>query len=186
MMMTGLFDRVRHPRAGALKRLTLIGTGVLVGSFQLCGIAGLRINTSPSLPLGLYATTSQPDATLVEFCPAEPFASLAISRGYRDAGSCRDGAAPLMKPIIARAGDVVETSRRGISVNGRSVPNTAPRTMDSQGRPLTPWPLGRYVVPPNTVWVASSYHRRSFDSRYFGPIQTSSIRDRVRPLLTTR
>ena len=184
MTMTGLFDRARDTSPAALKRVALIGTGMLIGIFQLFGIVGLRINTSPSLPLGLYVTSSQPNAIVVEFCPAEPFASLAVSRGYRDAGSCPDGAAPLMKPIIARAGDVVEMSGQGIVVNGRLVPNSVPRTLDSQGRPLTPWPFGRYVVAPETVWVASSYHARSFDSRYFGPIQTSWIRDRVRPLLT--
>jgi conjugative transfer signal peptidase TraF len=182
--MTGLFDRVQHTRARAVKRLALIGTGVLIGTFQLFGIAGLRINTSPSLPLGLYVTSSQPNATLVEFCPAEPFASLAISRGYRDVGACPDGAAPLMKPVVARSGDVVDVSGRGITVNGRLLPNTAPRTTDTLRRPLTPWPFGHYEVAPSTVWVASSHHARSFDSRYFGPIQTAAIRDHLRPLIT--
>jgi len=185
MTTTGLFDRVRHTRAGALKRLALIATGVLIATFQLCGIIGLRINTSPSLPRGFYVTSSQPTATLVEFCPAEPFASLAILRGYRDSGACPDGAAPLMKPAVARSGDVVDISGQGIAVNGRLVPNTAPRTSDTLGRPLSQWPFGRYRVAPGTVWVASSYHPRSFDSRYFGPIPTIAIRDRLRPLLTT-
>jgi conjugative transfer signal peptidase TraF len=182
--MTGLFDRVRHTRPRALRRVALIGTGVLIGTFQLFGIMGLRINTSPSLPLGLYVTSSQPNATLVEFCPAEPFASLAISRGYREAGVCPDGAAPLMKPVVARSGDVVGVSRQGIAVNGRLLPNTAPRATDTLRRPLSPWPFGRYVVAPGTVWVASSHHARSFDSRYFGPIQTAVIRDHLRPLIT--
>jgi conjugative transfer signal peptidase TraF len=185
MTMTGLFGRVRNTRPVVVKRLGLIAGGVLIGTFQLCGWVRLRINTSPSLPVGLYITSSEPEANLVEFCPAEPFASLAISRGYRDRGACHDGATPLLKPIVAQAGDVVEISRQGIAVNGRHLPNTAPRTADTHGRPLPHWPPGRYVVAPNTVWVASSYEARSFDSRYFGPIPTHSIRDHVRPLLTT-
>ena len=184
MTMTGLFARVRPTPRSAIKRLALIPAGVLLGTFQVCGLVGIRINASPSLPVGLYVTSSQPKANLIEFCPAEPFASFTISRGYRDAGVCRDGAAPLMKPIVARAGDVVMLSEQGIAVNGCLLPNTAPRTTDSQGRPLTPWPFGRYVVAPETVWVASSHHPRSFDSRYFGPIPVASIRDHVRPLLT--
>jgi conjugative transfer signal peptidase TraF len=184
MTTTGLFDRIRGARAAPVKRLALVAAGVLVGTFQLCGLVGLRINASLSLPVGLYVTSSRPEANLVEFCLPEPFASFAISRGYRDSGSCRDGAAPLMKPVVARAGHVVELSDQGIAVNGRLLPNTAPRAADSQGRPLTPWPFGRYVVAPDTVWVASSHHPRSFDSRYFGPVPTSSIRDHVRPLLT--
>lgn len=184
MTMTGLFARVRQTRLASVRRLALIMAGAAIGTFQLCGLIGLRINASPSLPVGLYMTSAQPEINLVEFCPAEPFASFAISRGYRDAGVCRDGAAPLMKPIVARAGDVVELSGQGIAVNGRLVPNTAPLTADSHGRPLESWPFGRYLVAPDTVWVASSHHPRSFDSRYFGPIPTNSIRDHVRPLLT--
>jgi conjugative transfer signal peptidase TraF len=184
MTMTGLFDRIRHTRLAAVRHLALIAFGVMIATFQMCGLVGLRLNASPSLPIGLYVTSTQPEANLVEFCPAEPFASLAISRGYRDAGACRDGAAPLMKPVVAEAGDLVELSAYGIAVNGRLLANTAPRTTDSRNRSLTSWTYGRYVVAPDTVWVASSHHPRSFDSRYFGPIPTSSIRDHVRPLLT--
>jgi conjugative transfer signal peptidase TraF len=184
MTMTGLSDRIRRTRLSALKRPALIAFGVAIGTFQVCGLVGLRINASPSLPVGLYVTSTNPEANLVEFCPAEPFASFAISRGYRDGGACRDGAAPLMKPVVAQAGDVVEMSAEGIAVNGRLLANTAPRTTDSIRRPLISWPVGRYVVAPDTIWVASSHHPRSFDSRYFGPVPTNAIRDHVRPLLT--
>ena len=184
MMMTGLFDRVRKTRLPAVRCLLFHAFFVAFGAFQLCGLVGVRINYSPSLPIGLYLTSNDPTSTLIEFCPAEPFAGLAISRGYRERGVCHDGATPLMKPVVARAGDIVTLSEQGIAMNGNLLPNTAPRTTDSQGRPLIPWPFGRYAVAPNTVWVASSHHPRSFDSRYFGPIATSAIRHYVRPVLT--
>jgi conjugative transfer signal peptidase TraF len=184
MTMTGLFGRIRSTRGTALRRLALIVFAVAFTMFQLCGLAGIRINASPSLPIGVYRTTRDPGDRLIEFCPAEPFASLAISRGYRDRGTCRDGATPLMKPVVARLGDTVDLSEQGIAVNGRLLPNTAPLRVDTHGRPLVPWPFGRYQVQPETVWVASSHHPRSFDSRYFGPIPVGSIRDHVRPVLT--
>jgi len=133
--------------------------------------------------VGLYVITTDEHANLVEFCPAEPFASLSIARGYRDPGACRDGAAPLLKPVVASAGDAVELSSRGISVNGVLLLNTAPLSKDSKGRPLGAWRFGRSFVAPGTVWVASSYHPRSFDSRYFGPITTTAIRHRLKPFL---
>lgn len=167
-----------------IRRIALVAVSVSVGVFQLCGFFGLRFNTSPSLPVGLYIATADSDANLVEFCPAEPFASLAIVRGYREPGACHDGAAPLLKPVVTKSGDVVELSARGMSVNGALLPNTAPLSKDIKGRPLTAWPFGRYVVAPETVWVASSYHPRSFDSRYFGPVSTAAIRERLNPLLT--
>lgn len=176
-----------EPRERRIRMGRTIGLKCLIAlfiCFQFCDIIGLRINTSPSLPLGFYVTTPKPGANLVEFCPVEPFASLALSRGYRDPGACRDGGAPLLKPVVAREGDLVDVSAAGIVVNGHLLPNTAPLRRDTKGRPLTSWPPGRYTVQPGFVWVASSANPRSFDSRYFGPVAISSIRDRVKPLLT--
>jgi conjugative transfer signal peptidase TraF len=178
-MTVGLSDRL--PR---FRRTALVAVVVLIVVFQLFGFLGLRINASPSLPVGLYVVTTDGTANLVEFCPAEPFAALSLIRRYRDSGSCKDGGAPLLKPVIAKAGDLVELSGRGISVNGLLLPNTAPLSKDTKGRPLTAWPFGRYAVTPGTVWVASSYHSRSFDSRYFGPVYTKAIRHRLKAFLT--
>lgn len=177
--MTGLMNRIH-----SVGLVALLATGVVGGLFLLCGWAGVRFNSTESLPAGLYIITTGA-SNLVEFCPAKPFASLAIRRGYRRKGSCLDGALPLIKPVVAQAGDSVEFSPSGIAVNGRLLRNSAPLAADSIGRPLGPWPFGRYRVASGTVWVASSYSPKSFDSRYFGPISTSVIRDRVRPLWTT-
>ena len=131
IMRIGLLDRLPKVR-----RAALVAVVVSVAVFQLFGFLGLRINTSPSLPVGLYVVTTDGSANLVEFCPAEPFAALSLIRGYRDAGTCPDGGAPLLKPIVAKAGDLVELSARGISVNGQLLPNTAPLPKDTKGRPL--------------------------------------------------
>jgi conjugative transfer signal peptidase TraF len=178
-MRIGLSDR--FPK---LRRAALVAFVVSIAVFQLFGLLGLRINTSPSLPVGLYVVTTDRSANLVEFCPAEPFARLALIRSYRDPGICHDGGAPLLKPIVAKAGDSVELSERGISVNGLLLANTAPLSKDTKSRPLTAWPFGQYRVSPGTVWVASSYHSRSFDSRYFGPVYTTAIRHRLKMFLT--
>jgi conjugative transfer signal peptidase TraF len=178
-MTAGLSDRLPKVR-----RAALIAVLVSIAVFQLFSFLGLQINTSPSLPVGLYVITTDGSANLVEFCPAEPFAALSLVRGYRDTGFCGDGGAPLLKPVVAKAGDMVELSGRGISVNGLLLPNTAPLSRDTKGRPLTAWPFGRYPVSPGTVWVASSYHSRSFDSRYFGPVYETAIRHRLKAFLT--
>ena len=182
-MIRGLSNN-RTSRYSAAKRIALFAFLIFVGIFQLAGALGLRINTSPSLPVGLYITTDAKTAGLVEFCPAEPYAHLAIIRGYRDAGACADGAAPLLKPVVAQAGDLVEVSFAGLAVNGRRLANTAPVDADTKGRVLIAWPAGKYPVQPGTIWVASSYNPRSFDSRYFGPIPLTAVRDHVKPLLT--
>ena len=104
-------------------------------------------------------------------------------RGYRTAGfACGDGAVPLLKPIVAREGDLVEATPKGIKVNGALLPQTVPLPSDSHSRSLKPWPFGVYRVQGGSVWVASSYNRGSYDSRYMGPIATSQIRRRLRAL----
>jgi len=52
---------------------------VCMGAFQGCGWLGLRLNTSQSLPVGLYIASAT--GGLIVFCPAEPYAGLAIARG---------------------------------------------------------------------------------------------------------
>jgi conjugative transfer signal peptidase TraF len=176
-MMTrrGLLARLR----GALPAVVVVA-GVCL-SFR---IGGIRVNASTSLPIGLYKITTDPSAKLIEFCPAEPFASLSAIRGYRRRGNCRDGAEPLMKPIVAVEGDSVEISTRGVTVNCTPLPNSAARPFDRQNQSLAHWPFGTYRVAVGTVWVISSFNSRSFDSRYFGPIRISSVRSRLRVLIT--
>jgi conjugative transfer signal peptidase TraF len=179
----GLFNRLLATDIVLAKRLIAGTAAFFLALFIIPGRLGIRWNASPSLPIGIYIESSEHSA-LVEFCPAEPAGSFAAARGYREAGSCPDGATPLMKPVVARVGDTVEFTESGVAVNRRLLPNTAPRNADTHGRPLRHFPFGRYVVEHGTVWVASTYNPRSFDSRYFGPILESLIRAHLRPLVT--
>jgi conjugative transfer signal peptidase TraF len=173
--MSGLHNR------RLLRPIVLTAVAILC-VIALPALAGLRINTTGSLPVGVYLITNDPHAPLVEFCPQGIFSALSSSRGYRPPGLCADGAAPLLKPVIAHSGDTVVLAAEGIWVNGRLLPNTAPKHADTAGRSLPAWPTGTYSVGPSTLWVASTYHPNSFDSRYFGPISPDVIRHRLRPL----
>ncbi|MFL6451379.1 MAG: conjugative transfer signal peptidase TraF [Bryobacteraceae bacterium] len=157
---------------------------VVAGVFATFHFGGIRVNASASLPIGLYRTTSDLAARLVEFCPSEASAKLSAKRAYRGKGDCPDRAEPLMKPIVAIDGDIVTFSPSGVAVNGRLLRNSAPRRLDTNNRPLQHWPFGTYRVCPDTAWVISSFNARSFDSRYFGPIQLSSVRSHLQRLLT--
>jgi conjugative transfer signal peptidase TraF len=184
MTLTGLSAQLRATNKCKAKRLAVTTAALFIGAFIIGGTAGVGFNASPSLPIGLYVRTENLAEPLVEFCPPEPYASLAIRRGYRTKGSCPDGATPLLKPVIATEGDIVAVSEAGISVNGYLMPNTRPRAVDTAGRPMPMWPTKNQRVQPGTIWVASNFSPRSFDSRSFGPISISSIRSRLRPLIT--
>jgi conjugative transfer signal peptidase TraF len=162
-----------------VSKVLILAVTPVLGAFALFRAANLRMNTSVSLPVGLYRVSAE--GSFVEFCPADQ--GLSAQRHYRTKGVCPDGAAPLLKPVAARPGDEVVASSAGATVNGRLLPNTCPLSRDSEGRPLGHWPFGRYTMAPKTLWVASSYNARSYDSRYLGPIAESAVRARLRTLI---
>src|SRR5580704_13179213 len=112
MTIAGPFDAVQNVNRRTIRRTVGIAAVAFTAPFLIAGAVGIRINTSTSLPLGLYKETTELSAPLIEFCPQEPYGSFAAGRGYRSPGSCPDGAAPLMKPVVAKAGDTVDVSDR--------------------------------------------------------------------------
>lgn len=124
-------------------------------------------------------------ATVVVCLPSRTSA-VARSRGYISAGSCADGNAPIGKRVAAMAGDTVSLTPIGLTINGRVMPNTRPLDRDREGRALPRIGYGHYVVQVGEIWLVSTYSARSFDSRYFGPVPTTSVVGRVRPIITLR
>ncbi|HLX06814.1 MAG TPA: S26 family signal peptidase [Thermoanaerobaculia bacterium] len=195
--------------AGVVAAAALLGAG--------------RINTSASLPRGLYLEIPcgwlrrQPArGDLVLACPPAAGAELARRRGYLGEGPCATratraagagggvsgggaagsdstggggaagaggGVAPLGKLVLAVAGDEVALGAAGLIVNGRAVAGSLPLARDSAGRPLAHQPFGTRRLAPGEVWLFSPFHPRSYDSRYFGPVQAAAIRGWLMPLL---
>ena len=152
-----------------------------------CGLAGLRLNLTGSLPIGLYrvARATPVREAIVLACLPPAVAAFARARGYvPSGGQCPGGVLPVGKPILAIAGDTVTVTPTGLLVNGTPVPNSRPLAADRQGRPLPRLAAGQYVVRPGTLWVVSSYSRFSFDSRYFGAVEMGRVRANVRRLWT--
>lgn len=159
-------------------------------ALALAGTAGVRVNTSPSMPLGLWRTSALGGPVnrgeAVTACLPERAARLAMRRHYIGPGDCPDGSMPLVKPVAAVAGDVVTVTPGGVAVNGEPIPNSAPLARDEAGRLLHAMPPGLYGVAPGTVWLLSGYDPRSFDSRYYGPIPLASVRRIAHPVLVLR
>jgi conjugative transfer signal peptidase TraF len=161
--------------------------GSVVALLAAGGLAGFRLNLTGSMPVGLYLTSAVAPSrdAIVLTCLPPNVAAFARERGYVPrGGGCPGSVLPVGKPIVAIAGDTVTVTPSGLFVNGRPVPNSQPLAVDRQGRPLPQLAVGRYVVRPGAVWVVSSYSRFSFDSRYFGAIETRRVRASVRQLWT--
>lgn len=170
-------------RGSRVWRWTAAAVLTLTGAAGIFYFAGIRINVTPSLPLGLYIATGHGPirGEVAEFCPVGMSAE--ESARYRGFGvACADHAIPLLKPIVALAGDQVEFAATGIAVNGVRIPNTAPRSVDGKGRAIRAYPPGKRTLREGEVVVASSYHVGSYDSRYMGPIPASAVRLSLRPL----
>jgi conjugative transfer signal peptidase TraF len=169
------------------RRPILLATAItFISTIGIAGIAGVRWNPTASVRTGLYVITKDAGAPLIAFCPTGEAAAEAIARGYRPRSlQCPDKYAALLKPIAARAGDTVEVSQKGISVNGKLLPNTISFKIDAEKRLMHVWPNGTYIVQPGTVWVLSTYNKYSYDSRYYGPIQLSTVITHAKPFWTS-
>jgi conjugative transfer signal peptidase TraF len=150
--------------------------------------ASLYVNFTRSLPSGLYRRIGGAPARgdLVVACMPRHAGEFARRRGYVWRGDCPGAAAPVGKLILAIAGDTVTVSPDGLRLNGRAVPNSRLVPRDSRGRAMTHFPFGAHILEPGQVWLFSSFHPMSFDSRYFGPVESSGIRARIWPLWTLR
>jgi conjugative transfer signal peptidase TraF len=164
--------------------------GVILAAGMLANALGLRINLTPSMPVGLYwaqIRSTQPlqrDA-LVLFCPPATRAfQLALSRGYIAPGSCPNHSQALLKPVAAVAGDTVTLTPQGVRVNQTWLSQIPIFSKDSAGRPLPRPPFGQYTVRSGEVWLLSTHSPKSYDSRYFGPIVETRITATATPLWT--
>lgn len=162
-----------------------LATPLLLAAVPIGGVAGLTLNWSASVPPGLYWTLDRAPqkGELVKVCPPdrEPFRT-ARQRGYITGGNCPGNYEPMLKRFLAAKGDRIEIGHEGVAVNGRALPNSAPRPRDGKGRVLPRISLDR-VLGTREALVMTDYPD-SFDGRYAGPIERTNLVSAVRPVLT--
>src|SRR5690606_36557925 len=111
--------------------------------------------------------------------PPTPVFELARDRGYLGHGLCPGWFSPLIKTVIAVAGQDVAVNR-SIAVDGVHFPHSTVRPTDGEGRALAPAASG--VVSPAQVFLFSEF-AGSYVSRYFGPVSAAGVLGLARPLL---
>jgi conjugative transfer signal peptidase TraF len=173
--------------------LNRIAAGTAIGGAGLlllgvaCYAVGARINTTKSIPVGLYWTSDKPveKGAYVFFCPPQVGLFVdAKERGYIGAGFCPGDYGYMMKRILAAKKDVVSISDDGVRVNGQLLPFSAPLKADKAGRPLPRYQAARYTLGNSEVLLMSDVSGTSFDGRYFGPVNLSQIKAVISPVLT--
>ena len=149
--------------------------------------SGLTLNRSASVPEGFYRATggSIGLGDYVTFCPPDrdPFRA-ALDRGYLEKGSCALGSYPMLKVIVALAGDHYVIDTHGVRINGVLLPGSAPARQDAAGRPM-PGLQTSGVIENGQMLVMGDHCPSSFDSRYFGPLPLAGAKP-VTPMLLWR
>lgn len=173
------------------KPLKILAVGVLtlsIGLFVLSivlRIGGFYINTTPSLPVGVYRIADEPvtKGAYVAFCPPQrDVFDWAVVRGYINPGDCPGGYGQLLKRVHAVAGDTVLIDETGITVNGQLLPNSIPIRADAYGAALPQYRLDA-VLGESKYLLLSDLNPHSFDARYFGVIDQAQIVHVVRPAI---
>ena len=170
--------------------LSLYGGGLLVlASIAVIKQAGFRVNTSPSIPLGIYRTTTTPLSvgSYVLLCPEnkEPFIT-AQKRDYIGAGYCPGGLGYMFKRVAALPNDIITTTANGMYINGKLYPDSKPFHHDALNRMLPIWHANQTRLKAGEVVLMTQGDKNSFDARYFGPLPQQQIVSVVRPVLTWR
>lgn len=185
MIRSAVIKRIAYERIRPVGAIVLAGM-LLALVLVIAGVFGdLRINVTPSEPLGLWRVVvldRRPAVGEIVFiCPPENNKMReAMERGYLRSGLCPGGFAPLIKTVIATAGQRVEIAS-AVTVDGVIVTNSTVSKRDGKGRPLAAYSGGK--VPAGSVFLHSSFVG-SYDSRYFGPLPASGILGLAQEVLT--
>ena len=162
--------------------LALVGSLLLLGTFFEIGF---MVNMSASLPRGLYRRVDAPAmrGAIVIVCLPAGIAALGRSRAYLHRGSCPDESEAVGKRVVAITGDRVAAGPDGVYVNGRHLPGSERLSRDSAGRPMASVDRPDLPLQPAELWLMGD-DPRSWDSRYFGPVQVDAVVAVVEPVWT--
>lgn len=162
----------------------LFAGAVLTAALGTVGYTGgLRINFTPSYPLGLWRVVALDREVavgdLVFVCPPQtPAFEMGLARGYLRRGLCPGWMSPLIKTVAAVAGQSVDVGS-SLHIDGVALPNSTVRPVDAEGRALVAYAGG--TVPDGEIFLHSSFPG-SYDSRYFGPVPVTGVLGLARPI----
>lgn len=129
---------------------------------------GLLINTTISMPLGIYQIIHS---------------NVSISKGDLIVFKIPKKSEQLLKKVVAIENDHIIVNQEGVFLNGVLVTNSKIFHFDSKGHPLAPKLLDKVLVQ-NEIFAMGD-HIQSYDSRYFGTVYVKENNIRKVHLLFT-
>lgn len=167
--------KMRRRRLARQTAIIVAGIAFLLTSAALPPATRLVWNASASAPIGLYAVSPgapvEPGDIVIARVP-EHFRRLAAERRYLPMN------VPLVKRVVAYAGDEVCALGQEIFVNGRWTAER--RLVDGMGRPMPMWKGCARLHGPQLFLLMDN--PASFDGRYFGPTEGKDVIGKARLL----
>lgn len=151
-----------------------------------CYLAGLKINTTKSIPIGIYQLTDVPigKGEYVIFCPPQTaLFDEARERGYIGAGSCPGNYGYMMKRVLGTGNDRIVLTDEGLRINGSLLLLSKPLKTDKAGRMMPRYSFNHYRLGKSELLLMSDVSETSFDGRYFGPVDVGQVRGVIKPLI---
>lgn len=132
---------------------------LLIGALY---ISGIRINTTSSLPLGVWRIQK------IDISELRRGDSVAINRTAVPYARTH-----LMKDVGALPGDVMTREGNVVCRNGEPLPLSTIQDAKLRGEKIDciQYPV---VVPEGHIWLCSR-HERGYDSRYFGAVPAQAV-----------
>ncbi len=165
--------------------ISLVVAGAAIAGLMAGGISGTAplflYNGSSSLPRGWYVRSFDDPETLGEIIAfSVPPGGTAYINASPAMAFYRNGAHPLIKPVVAAAGATICRMGAAFIVNGQTRGAALERDVD--GTKLPDW-QGCRKLQPGEVAVYSDRITNSFDSRYFAAVPAAGAHT-YRPLVT--
>ncbi|TPG37977.1 S26 family signal peptidase [Sphingomonas koreensis] len=163
--------RAARRRRAALRRraaITACGIVVVLGSVAWPPAPRLLWNATASAPIGLYHVSPGASAAPGEMVVAR------VPQGYRRMVAARrylPANVPLVKRVVAAAGDEICARKGRIFVDGR--PAAFRRPVDGRGRAMPGW-VGCIRLRGAQLFLLSD-NPASFDGRYFGVTEGKDV-----------
>jgi len=173
---------VRPPWRARLITVVPAACGVAVLAWVAFTQPAARIvyNPSDSVPVGWYRITRSHSlsdrlhvGSIVLVALPEDTAALAAQRGYLPSH------VPLLKRVGAVSPQHVCVVGGLLRIDGEAVADVL--RADGRGRPLPSWPHCRSLAD-GELFLLSTTHPASFDSRYFGPVGVDAVIGLAQPI----
>lgn len=137
-------------------------------------------------PGGLFLVVARQPTVgdYVEVCLPRLVSPYGLLHQYLKPGlRCPDKTAPTFKKVKALAGDTVELNADSVVINKKALTDSATREKDDKGFDIPAIERNLFILKSEEIWLYYA-NDKSWDSRYYGPIDKQYIVRVLKPVMT--